>query len=76
MNKKIFLVFVIFIVSHLTGCTTTPSINSGSVEVRTDDVHAKVTFHEKDRKLIEDYYRHKNKSKKMPPGLAKKDTLP
>ena len=76
MNKKLFLVFVVLIASNMIGCTTTPTVDSGSIEVRTEDINARVAFHEKDREIIKSYYSHKEKSKSMPPGLAKKDTPP
>ena len=64
------------IISYLTGCTATPRVDSGSIEVTTEDINARVVFHEKDREAIIDYYSHKKKSKSMPPGLAKKDNPP
>ena len=76
MDKKLFFLCVILLASNLTGCTTTPKIDSGSIEVRTEDISAKVAFNEKDREIIKSYYSHKKKSKRMPPGLAKKDTPP
>lgn len=76
MNKKLFLLCVIMLASTMIGCTTNHRVSSGSIDVRTDDINARVAFHEKDREVIIGYYSHKNKSKSMPPGLAKKDTLP
>jgi len=62
--------------STMIGCSTNSRVKSGSIEVRTEDINARIAFHEKDRETIIGYYSHKNKSKSMPPGLAKKDTLP
>jgi hypothetical protein len=76
MNKKLFLICMILLAGTMLGCTATPRVNSGSIEVRTEDINARVFFHEKDREAIIGYYSHKNKSKSMPPGLAKKDSLP
>ena len=76
MIRKLFLVCVILIASNLIGCTANPTVDSGSIEVRTGDISARVAFHEKDRGKIKNYYSHKKKSKSMPPGLAKKDTPP
>jgi hypothetical protein len=64
------------IVSTLVGCTTNPRVTSGSIEVKTEDINARVAFHDNDREAKIGYYSHKKKSKGMPPGLAKKDTLP
>ena len=74
--KKLFLVCVILIASNLIACATTPTVDSGSIEVKTDDISARVAFHEKDREKIKSYYSHKDKPKSMPPGLAKKDNPP
>lgn len=52
-------------------------MNSGVFGVATDDMQVQVAFGDNDRRLIHDYYRHKQiKHKKMPPGLAKKGKLP
>jgi hypothetical protein len=76
MSKKLFLLCLIVLASTMIGCATDPRVNSGSIEVRTEDINARVAFDEKDREAIIGYYSHKNKSKSMPPGLAKKETLP
>ena len=52
MDKKLFLLCVILLASNLIGCTKTSTIDSGSIEVRTEDISAKVAFNEKDREII------------------------
>ena len=76
MSKKLFLLCMIMLAGTMFGCTANPRVSSGSIEVRTEDINARVAFHEKDREAIIGYYSQKNKSKSMPPGLAKKDTPP
>ena len=76
MSKKLFLLCMIMLAGTMIGCTANPRVSSGSIEVRTEDINARVAFHEKDREAIIGYYSQKNKSKSMPPGLAKKDTPP
>jgi hypothetical protein len=59
------------------GCASFPHINSGSVGVKTDNIHVKVAFGDSDRRIIHDYYsKQKPKHKSLPPGLAKKEKLP
>ena len=76
MYKKLFLQCMILIASTMIGCTSTPKVNSENIEVRTEDIKARIAFHEQDREAIISYYSHKIKSKSLPPGLAKKDALP
>ena len=75
MNKK-FLLLGIILLAGMIGCTPASRIDSGSIEVRNENINARVVFHEKDRATIIDYYSHARKAKNLPPGLAKKDTLP
>jgi hypothetical protein len=61
----------------LSGCASSPQINSGIFEVHSDSTHVKVAFSDNDRRIIHKYYHiKKSKYKKSPPGLAKKNTLP
>ena len=63
----------------MTGCIAIPTVNSGSIEVGNEEMSVHVAFHEKDRQIIKNYYKHNGKpkkAKKMPPGLAKKQELP
>lgn len=72
--KNIIIIMLINIASFvfLTGCATYPDY--GDVEIRGEDVWFKVSFGEKDSRLIRNYY--KSNRKRLPPGLAKKDKLP
>ena len=76
MNNKLFFLCVILIASNMIGCTTTSRVDSGSIEVRTEEMDARVGFHERDREIIKNYYNYQKKPKSMPPGLAKKESLP
>lgn len=67
----------------LAGCESIPGIGagtSGKVVVKDENASVAVSFGDRDRQLISDYYGNKAKGKKKkkrtPPGLAKKDKLP
>lgn len=60
----------------IAGCQTAPTITRGSVEVAGEQARVKLVFTEQDRAIIRDYYLAGKKHKKIPPGLAKKQTLP
>ena len=67
----------LFLMISLSGCTSFPHINSGTVGIATDDVQVQVAFGDNDRHIIYDYYRNKKVNhKRFPPGLAKKGKLP
>lgn len=72
--RDIFSIFVagIFILSSISGCATYPDY--ADVEIRGEDVWFKVSFSDKDRRLIRNHYKVKHKS--LPPVLAKKGKLP
>ena len=72
--RDVFSIFVagIFVLSLISGCATYPDY--ANVEIRGEDVWFKVSFSDKDTRLIRDHY--KLKHKRLPPGLAKKDKLP
>jgi len=72
--RDILFVFIagIFLLSLISGCATYPDY--ADVEIRGEDVQFKVSFSDKDSRLINDYY--KLKHKRLPPGLAKKGKLP
>jgi len=74
-GKSAILCFVILALS-LAGCAANPSVEGGSVEVHSENVHAKVVFTDADRLNIHDYYKKNRKYKEVPPGLAKKQELP
>ena len=67
----------LFLLIVLNGCTSFPQINSGMFEIESENVHVKVAFSDNDRRFIHRYYRNKKLNRKgLPPGLAKKETLP
>ncbi|MCP5007819.1 MAG: RcnB family protein [Planctomycetes bacterium] len=79
MFRNLFLATLVLMLFGLSGCITIPGINSGSVEVGNEAVNVRVAFNEDDKDRIRRYYgqnRKGKKSKKMPPGLAKKQKLP
>ena len=79
LNQKASLYFVILMALSISGCATLQEIfdiHSGAVRVETDDGYIKVVFSERDRRAIRRHYGKKRKYKRLPPGLAKKDTLP
>ena len=79
MIKILFYVNLTLVIFSFSGCITTSGINSGSVEVESRDISLKVAFNDNDRYRIRKYYGRNlkgKKSKKTPPGLAKKQSLP
>ena len=79
MIRTLFLANLILIIFSLSGCASNPEINSGSVEIKSDDIRLKVAFNENDRSKIYRYYgeyKNRNSLKNIPPGLAKKQSLP
>ncbi len=79
MLQKLFPICLILLISGMAGCIAIPTVNSGSIEVGNENMRVNVAFNEKDREKIKNYYKHTGKakkSKKMPPGLAKKQNLP
>jgi len=78
-DKNITLYLFIVLALSTSGCQTINRIlhiDSGSLEISRDDLYLEVGFSDHDRRMIREYYGHKGKKKKMPPGLAKRDTLP
>ncbi len=71
------LAAVLFILS-LAACEVTPVQPSGHVLVQDKSTRVEIAFSKHDRDRIRRYYvgRHRKKSKKLPPGLAKKQQLP
>lgn len=78
MKRLVYIqIMSLFLMLLLSGCASSPRIDSGNVGVRTDDVQVEVAFGDSDRRIIYDYYSKKKiKHKSLPPGLAKKGTLP
>ena len=63
----------VFLGGGLAGCSY-PVHTSGSVDIVGEDARLHVSFNERDRRLIHDYYR--SHAKRLPPGLAKKGKVP
>jgi hypothetical protein len=76
MIKKLPFLFVVLLTVTLIGCAKNPTVQSGSIEIRNENVYAKVAFNEDDRLKIRNYYAKHKRYKEVPPGLAKKDNLP
>jgi hypothetical protein len=57
------------------GCAT-QVLTSGRVQVRDEHAVVEVGFSDRDRSLIEDYYREAQPAKKTPPGSARREELP
>jgi len=53
------------------GCTGHSTTPRGAVSVQTENAHVAIIFNENDRAEIRRYYR-----KHLPPGLAKRESLP
>ncbi len=77
MDQKI-PCLVVLIALFSSGCATFGDlgVHSGEVKVGTKDGYMKVVFSNRDKELIRDYYVHKHKHRGLPPGLAKRQTLP
>ncbi len=78
---------ITFVLLTLTGCATQVA-TSGRVVIKDDDSVVDIRISDRDRGLIEHYYKKSYKNKKglppglakrggkLPPGLAKRDKLP
>jgi hypothetical protein len=74
MNRRLAAIAVLVgAMLSVAGCET-PTATSGRVVVRDRDATVAVVFSDRDRVLISDYFAHQRKS--LPPGLAKRSTLP
>lgn len=74
MNRRLAALAILAgVLVSLAGCET-PTATSGRVVVRDRDTTVAVVFSDRDRVLIDDYFSHRRKS--LPPGLAKRGTLP
>jgi len=81
------LILILAFASILGGCAASTS-TSGRVVIQDDSAMVDIRFSDRDRALIDSYYRKPAKGKKgmppglakrggnLPPGLAKRDTLP
>lgn len=83
---KNFLI-VLILSMGLGGCAGIPQNTSGHVVLANDEGYIDISFSDRDRRLIHDYYGNPAKRKQappglakrggnLPPGLAKRDTLP
>lgn len=71
-------VTALLLILALTGCEITPVQPSGHVVVQDKSTRMEVAFNKYDRERIRRYYasERRKKTKKLPPGLAKKQQLP
>lgn len=69
--KQICAAIIIFSAVSVLGCTGYTSAPRGSLAVQTDNARIALVFSDRDQAEIRRYYR-----KHLPPGLAKRDTLP
>lgn len=76
MNLRMSMACCVVISVLLAGCATTPTVDSGSVAVETENMRAVLVFSDSDRARIKHFYKSGKKGKNMPPGLAKKEQLP
>jgi hypothetical protein len=76
MFIRIYIIFWVALSVFLAGCASTPTVESGGIEIETEDMRAVIVFSDSDRAKIREHYRKTGKSKTMPPGLAKKKKLP
>ena len=70
---RTYLICCVVASALMAGCATTPTVDSGAVVVESEDFRAAIVFNDGDRRRIKQYYANKYKSKKLPPGLAKKN---
>lgn len=73
------ILFVCIFIFPITGCVYGPDKTSGRVVVQGDHGVVDLSFGDRDREIIHDYYygqTHKKQKKGVPPGLAKKGGLP
>ena len=73
MLLRTYLICCVVVSALMAGCTTTPTLDSGSVVVESEDFRAAIVFNDGDLRKIRQYYEKKYKAKKVPPGLAKKN---
>lgn len=76
MRLTVLIIALLWVMTFLNGCQSrTARSTSGGVIVRAPGGEVAVIFSDRDRQLIGDYYAG-TRAKKVPPGLAKKETLP
>ena len=73
------ILFACIFIFPITGCVYGPDMTSGRVVVQGDHGMVDLSFGDRDREIIHNYYygqTHKKQNKGVPPGLAKKGGLP
>ena len=68
------LLTVAVMAGGLSGCTDYPYYGDTRVQAQGRDYDARLTFTDRDRAVIQDYYRSYYRN--LPPGLAKKGKIP
>lgn len=58
------------------GVCAAHAATSGRVVLQDEHARVDIRFNDRDRHLIEEYYKHGKKRKALPPGLAKRNGLP
>jgi hypothetical protein len=74
MRAFLALIGITAVLASLTGCAT-DLLTSGRVVIGDENTSVAISFSNRDRELIHDYYARsykKKKSKRTPPGLAKR----
>jgi hypothetical protein len=76
MFSRMYMICCVALSVLMAGCATTPvgspTVDSGAVVVESEDFRAAIVFGDSDRRKIRHYYKNRYKTKKLPPGLAKK----
>jgi Ni/Co efflux regulator RcnB len=76
MSRNFFFVLSFLLAAMVAACVTNPEVERGSVSLENRDMKAVLIFSDHDREKINHYFKSRSKTKKMPPGLAKKEELP
>ena len=77
MYLKRYVICYVVLSAFLAGCaTTSPTVDSGTIVIENEDMHAVIVFSDSDRSKINHFYKNTKKIKTMPLGLAKKQELP
>ena len=79
MSARILFICWALLAVFIAGCVTTstgrnPRVDSGAVVLEGEGFKASIVFSDSDRAKIRRYYKSSHKAKKLPPGLAKKNT--
>ena len=76
MYLRTYMIYCVVLSVLMAGCATTPTVDSGTIAIETEDMSAVIVFSDSDRGKIRHYYENIKKTKTVPPGLAKKQELP